>query len=47
MSIFDDVEKIQMVERIVEVPVEVIREVERIVEVPVEGIREVPVEVIR
>jgi hypothetical protein len=34
----------EIIERIVEVPVEVIREVERIVEVPVEVIREVPVD---
>lgn len=34
----------EIIERIVEVPVEVIREVERIVEVPFEVIREVPVD---
>ena len=34
----------EIIERIVEVPVEVIREVERIVEVPVEVIKEVPVD---
>ena len=34
----------EIIERIVEFPVEVIREVERIVEVPVEVIREVPVD---
>ena len=34
----------EIIERIVEVPVEVIREVERIVEVPVDVVREVPVD---
>ena len=42
-QVSDEVEP-QIIEKIVEVPVEVIKEVEKIVEVPVEVVREVPVD---
>lgn len=42
-QVTDEVEP-QIIEKIVEVPVEVIKEVEKVVEVPVEVVREVPVD---